>query len=141
MRAPCCWSRSTLSYHEITAKVAEIGDAFRTWSALIGCSMFFSVAMIISHINAAWPDPLAAGIAVWLWVLALAIQCWIFEATRERTARQLQAALRAWWQRGPGAYGASIIEAEPLRITYEHLGRRKRATIAFLWSRIEFDVG
>jgi hypothetical protein len=129
-----------VSYDEITAKVADIGDAFRTRSALIGCSMFFTVAMIIDRINAAWPDPQAISPSALLWIGVLMVQCHVFEATRRRTAERLHAALRAWYLRGPGAWGAKVIEAEPLGITYEYLGRKKRAAIDFLWSKIEFKL-
>jgi hypothetical protein len=136
-----CWSRiTTVSYDEITEKVAEIGDAFRTRSALIGCSMFFTVAMIVDRLNAAWPDPMAISGWTLFWALIVVIQCYVFEAARRQAAEHLHAALRAWYLRGPGAGGASVIEAEPLAITYEYLGRKKRAAIAFLWSRIEFKL-
>jgi hypothetical protein len=142
MRAPCPLEMdASVSYDEITEKVAEIGDAFRTRSAFIGCSMFFTVAMVVDHINAAWPDPSAIGWSVLLWVLILVVQCHLFEITRRRTAEHLHAALQAWYLRGPATYGANVIQAEPLGITYEHLGRRKRAAIQFLWSKIEFKLG
>jgi hypothetical protein len=134
-------NRRTVSYDEITERVAEIGDAFRTRSAFIGCSMFFTVAMIVDRINAAWPDPAAIGGSALLWLLILVVQCRLFEATRQRTAERLNAALQAWYLGGPAARGANVIQAEPLGITYEHFGRRKRAVIQFLWSKIEFKLG
>jgi len=142
MRAPCPWRTDAfVSYDEITGKVAEIGDAFRTRSALIGCSMFFTIAMIVDRINAAWPDPGAISGSILLWALVLVVQCHLFETVRRRTAERLHAALEAWYLRGPASYGANVIQAEPLGITYEHLGRRKRAVIEFLWSKIEFKLG
>jgi hypothetical protein len=130
-----------VSYDEITKRVADIGDRFRTRSAFIGCGMFFAVAMIVDRINTAWPDPAEIGGSVLLWALILVAQCYLFETTRQRTAERLHAALQAWYLGGPATYGASVIQAEPLGITYEHLGRRKRAVIQFLWSRIEFKLG
>jgi hypothetical protein len=102
--------------------------------------MFFTIAMIIDRINAAWPTLQEISPSVLVWGVVLAAQIYLFEETRRRTALRLQATLRAWYLRGPGAYGASLIEAEPLGITYEYLGRKKRAVIAFLWSRIEFKL-
>lgn len=130
-----------VSHDEINEKVQNIASSFLTHSALIGVCMFFTIAMLIDRVGAAWPDPAAVAVAAGVWGLALALLYLLFERVRGRTALHLQQTLRTWYLRGPGARGATVIEAEPLGITYEYLGRRKRAAIEFLWSRIEFVAG
>lgn len=53
--------------------------------------------------------------------------------------REIADAFRAWYLRGPGARGATVIATEPLCITYDDFGRRNLAAITFVWSRAEFS--
>lgn len=127
-----------MTYDEINEKVREIADAFRTWGAFIGCSMFYTIAMLIHSVLGAWPDAAAVALAAAPWTIVVALQCFFFEEVRRRTVARLHATLRAWYLRGPGARGATVIAAEPLCITYDDFGRRNLAAITFVWSRAEF---
>ncbi|MFW6094492.1 MAG: hypothetical protein ACODAC_11010 [Pseudomonadota bacterium] len=124
-----------MTYDELAEDVARTGDTFRTYGALLGCTMFFSIAMVI--------DRSMAGVtaSAALWALLLAFQYVAFEEIRRRAVARLHRSLLAWFRRGPGAGGARVIDTTPLSISYEHFGHRKRAAIAFLWSRIELETG